>query len=750
MKRIIAILVSALMVLGACPSLAADGDVINAALPLLSALNIMVGDANGDMRLDSLVSRAEFTKVAVASSSYRHSVATSLKTSSYKDVSAGHWAAPYIKVGVVNGYCKGYSDATFRPDNTVTYEEAITILLRVLGYSDDDFGNSWPYGQVGMAENLGISDGVDVNIGDELSRREVAVLVFNTLETKMKNSTQQLLSIFDVEKKEDVLLTSINEKQNSARDEIRTSAGTFKFDTQIARTDIGREGDLYVENGNNVLAFVPYGGSGSTERHVVYSLLGDDVITYINGGMSMLNVPTDTPVYEDNTTSTYAAKSAGIEMGDILHISRSKNGEISDIIYEKGSVDGPYTVTSSFNLGKYGSAKVIRNGEASDINEIKSYDIIYYVSDLDMLMTYSNKITGIYEKAEPNKDAPTSVTVSGVTYHVESSAAFEKLSSAGEFKYGDTVTLLLGKTNDVADVMTSSSNETIYGYLLETGKKEFTKSDTSKYTNYYVKVALADGTEGEYAADKDYESKINSVQKITFSGGVASSATVTNKYSVSGTFNWADKAIGTERLSADVKILDVATSEENESPAYTTVYPSRLDGVKISSSSILYMGKDEKGQIDELILKDVTGDAYSYGIISEADIPKDPQGMFFRVSYTYDVGGVSKSFSSSSVMYNIRAGQAAQILVGANGTVQSMKAINSASGKVTDIFHTEMTIGGKKYPVSGNVAVYKSDSNYNYTLIPLSEIIDNNDYSITAFYDKSGELGGCVRVIIVK
>ena len=108
---------------------------------LLVELNIMVGDSNGDLNLDDLVSRAEFTKMIVAMSPYRNSVASNLKTSSYKDVPASHWAAPYIKVGVDNGLCKGYSDATFRPDSTVTYEDAITTLLRISGNTDSDFSN---------------------------------------------------------------------------------------------------------------------------------------------------------------------------------------------------------------------------------------------------------------------------------------------------------------------------------------------------------------------------------------------------------------------------------------------------------------------------------------------------------------------------------------------------------------------------------------------------------------------------------
>ena len=55
-------------------------------MSLLSELNIMVGDDDGNLRLDDNVSRAEFAKIAVASSSYKDTVATGLKVSPFKDV----------------------------------------------------------------------------------------------------------------------------------------------------------------------------------------------------------------------------------------------------------------------------------------------------------------------------------------------------------------------------------------------------------------------------------------------------------------------------------------------------------------------------------------------------------------------------------------------------------------------------------------------------------------------------------------
>ena len=109
---------------------------------------------------------------------------------------------------MVNGLVSGYPDATFRPDDIVLFEEGLTILLRVLGYTDSDFGASWPYGQISLANNLELTSNVNCSAGDIMNRHEVAQLVYNALGIKMKGQNSQLASVFDVTINEDVTLIS--------------------------------------------------------------------------------------------------------------------------------------------------------------------------------------------------------------------------------------------------------------------------------------------------------------------------------------------------------------------------------------------------------------------------------------------------------------------------------------------------------------------------------------------------------------
>ena len=189
MKKIfVSVLITVAAMLSAL-SVFAEWDTTENILSLLNGLKIMEGDGSGNYRLDDYVSRAEFAKLVVSASSAKDTVATGLKISPYKDVKYTDWFAPYVHAAVNGGLCEGYIDGTFHPNDNVTYEEAVTMVLRALGYTDEDFGVSWPYGQIGMAQNLEITKQVNSSIGEPLTRGQVARMLYNALDTKQKNNS---------------------------------------------------------------------------------------------------------------------------------------------------------------------------------------------------------------------------------------------------------------------------------------------------------------------------------------------------------------------------------------------------------------------------------------------------------------------------------------------------------------------------------------------------------------------------------
>lgn len=100
----------------------------------------------------------------------------------FKDVKSDHWASEYIKLAVEQGWITGYVDGTFRPNNTVTLEEACTALLRMLGYDSSSLAGTFPTAQLSKASAVGLLDGMTATRGQKLTRSD-CVSLFNNLLT---------------------------------------------------------------------------------------------------------------------------------------------------------------------------------------------------------------------------------------------------------------------------------------------------------------------------------------------------------------------------------------------------------------------------------------------------------------------------------------------------------------------------------------------------------------------------------------
>ncbi|MGN0182514.1 MAG: S-layer homology domain-containing protein [Candidatus Ornithomonoglobus sp.] len=151
------------------------------AVNLLSALGIVEGDENGYFNPSDKVTRAEFTKMVVNMIG-QEDVANSLTTTDFED-SKEHWAAGYIQTGAANGFINGYDAAHFGPDDTVTYAQAVKMLVSVTGYTVyAENKGGWPAGYITYGSTLGITKNISgASNNTEITRELAAVLIYNAL-----------------------------------------------------------------------------------------------------------------------------------------------------------------------------------------------------------------------------------------------------------------------------------------------------------------------------------------------------------------------------------------------------------------------------------------------------------------------------------------------------------------------------------------------------------------------------------------
>ncbi len=716
---------------------------------VLRSLGVMQGDPDGNLRLGDYVTRGEFTKMAVAISPMRDSVSLSLKVSPFKDVSYTHWASPYIYVAINNGYIRGYSDFTFRPDNSVTYAEATNIALKLLGYTDSDFTAVWPYGQMSKAENLGLTDGISGDYNSPITREGCVILLNNLLDTKTKNSSAKYANLIDCEIKESIIMIATKDEDSSVpAGKVFTTSGTYKISDLVNKKFIGTRGDVLIKNGDEIISFIPTENTKSMKM-IVYSAIDNVIIGYVNGTLTQATIPQSTPAYMGTTASTFSAVSSRISMGSVVTVQTDSDGNVEYVCISNGSaLKGPAIVKSGAWYQQYSASlngfSVVRNGNKASTLDLKLNDVCYFAPDLKMIFAYANTKTGIYESAYPNKDIPSSIIVSGVTYQIEGAEAFKALSSTGDISYGDTVTLLLGKDGKVAGVASkTSSDETVYGYLSGSGRKNFTDEQGNLYNSYYIKVVLPTGEESEYLTKKNYESYINNIVRVKFSGGYATISKISGNNTVSGVVDATAYSMDEYKFAPNVSILDISSVKGGDFAVFSKVFLKRLNGVTLNPGDILYYTKNSYGEIDSMILNNVTGDMYFYGVVTEAS--------YEARSYTYDIGG--STYTSPGSFTGISNGEPALFAFegGKIGTpLDYIVPLHKVSENINVLNLYQIETKNYVYTLSDSVSVYRvKPGTKGFYYMPLQDLVNSADeYRISAYYDSKDKDGGRVRVII--
>lgn len=717
---------------------------------MMKSLNIMSGYTDGSLHLSDKLTRAQFSKIMINASAYRNSVSSKSTTSPFKDVQYTSWAAPYIGVAVSNKLITGYPDASFKPDKNVTLEEAVTVALNLMGYTSDDFGSSWPYGQLSVATNIGLLKNCSAQAGTEITRNDAMRIVYNMLNSNTKSGSAYIASL-NYELLEDVVLIATSEEDSSiGSGKISTSSGTYKISSTFNAENKGKKGNAILNSNDEIICFIP--SEQQVTTYTAYAAIDGDIIVASSGGYTeALGLDENTTVYYQGDETTVENIVSSINAGDIVKVSKT-GSNIDFVVISGNKMEGPFIASGSdwsnlFNIDT-SNATIMRNGNKATVSNINTNDVLYYSQSLNTVWAYNTKITGIYEDASPNKDQPSSVTISGAEYNLETTEAFNKLSSKGTFDIGDTVTLLLGKDGKIADVISPTETKVnVTGYLTESGTKEVTNSSGYTYNVNYIKIVTTNGETLEYEASKSYSNLECSAVTVKFSNGLAVASKASGG-SLSGTFDWSNKKLGSTSLSTDLKIMDVGTVDSSLDSEYIITYPQRINNVKINSSDVLYYSKNENGEINNLILGNVTGDAMKYGIVKSADITGS--GMSISSSYECDINGTAMTLTKNNAAYsNINGGQPAAFDTNSSSII-SIKILSVVSSTITDVNEVQIeTSKGETYLLSSDVVVYNNTNSNGYSIIPLSDIIGNDDYNIKAYYDKSEASGGRIRVIMV-
>ncbi len=344
--------------------------------------------------------------------------------------------------------------------------------------------------------------------------------------------------------------------------------------------------------------------------------------------------------YEQCTLLLYNALRANTASGSAYGSSLGftvSNGQVDTSSVLLKSRKGPFVAEEGTQL-PFTPVSVYRNDKTSASAELNKYDVYYYSESLQTVWIYTRRAAGRITAVSPSASAPTALTVAGSIYSLGSSAVASKISSLNGGGVGEVVTLLLGMDNEVADVITGEEADSVFYGVVQTATRSLVE-DNGADVLQKILVMCTDGITRTVNIDKSLNYPTGWLVEISVTPEGEQVTAIESK-SVSGTINETATALGDYALADDVQILDT-TSEGLAG----TVRPSRIAGTKLNALTVRYYTLNEQGQIDRLILNDVTGDLWKYGVLDDV---KNLAVNASSILGTLTGSGSSGSGSSSS------------------------------------------------------------------------------------------------------
>ena len=348
---------------------------------------------------------------------------------------------------------------------------------------------------------------------------------------------------------------------------------------------------------------------------------------------------------EDGAVLLYNALTATTAEGKVYASSLGftvNNGvvDVSSILLS--NVKGPFVAGLGTQL-PFAPTAVYRNDTVTTDATLNAYDVYYYNETAQTVWIYTRKAAGRITAVAPSANAPTSVTVAGTEYTIASSSVAAQLSALNGGGVGQVVTLLLGMNDEAVSVLTGdAANEVFYGVVQTTSRSLVENGGPD--VQQTVAVACTDGVTRSVNVDKQFNYPAGKLVAITVDENGESIQSLETK-STSGTVNAEGTALDNTALASNVEILD--TTSEGLAGA---VRPSRLSGVTLSGTDVKYYTTNEKGEIDRLILSDVTGDLWEYAALDGIQAATDYAGSKIDEKINEKVSSSSSTSSSLAGM----------------------------------------------------------------------------------------------------
>lgn len=371
MKKIISLILTLTILLSCSVFSFAEEEILMdkatlSAATLLKVVGIMEVD-EGNFQTD--ITRQEFAKVLfklltnsdVYTEDYSYSVYSDVTDSVYIG-----YVNEMARLGVINGY----SDGTFRPEREITLTEAVTFIIRSVGYDIKAEANGgYPTGYLHEANRAGLLKGVLTDSDTYLTFGECAKLIKNTLLAKFQQkgsfSTDGSFSYSDSEY---TILKSVYRI-----DVIRGVVNGIDMTKLSGESTVKPWHILIGDKELDIGSLEPREYLGYNVE--AYYTIDDDILKHIEPSSTNITYTFDIKdIYSIDTVSNI------ITQKGYYKNTEHRYTNVADFIYNNGISNSPFTI-DMFD-GKMGALTLIDN------NGDKKYDVIKADVYFDIVCDY--------------------------------------------------------------------------------------------------------------------------------------------------------------------------------------------------------------------------------------------------------------------------------------------------------------------------------------------------------------------------
>jgi len=531
MRKVLSFVLVLSLVLGsfgmafAAPLSDIAGEDFEDAVNVLTELGVVKGYPDGTYKPDNIVTRAEMAVIVVSALGLAD-YATG--TAKFSDM-AGHWSNPYVAYATSLGVIAGYPDGTFKPDKTVSYDEAATMLVAALGYTADSLVGTWPANFVTKAKTLGILDGIKAGVAGA-NRGDIAIMTYQTLDQSIgKTDKDGIWNPTIVQTTPAIVYDVMLDRLDAS---LFDNGGTITAGDPFVLTDtladdavadvrdlVGAYVTAYQNSDGDILAIKEVKSTFLTGEFdsIAGGLIGNDFETDDNdydvigtGSPAALYVTTGGDYFTNGeydaafavgATKEYkiAADVSGIKIKDIYSISEWDVDD--DFMFEDGDLDDDSIASNVFKLDDnddidMSSFELLGVDSLEDIDE----DNVVYV----YLGATSGKITKIEVGTETASGEVTRIkggtdfTIGGAVYNF--SGELGAITSRPGID--DEIDMILDYAGDIYDYEEISGESDLYGIVLRTGVASESINSLGA-SDAELELFLADGTKKTFVVDYD-------------------------------------------------------------------------------------------------------------------------------------------------------------------------------------------------------------------------------------------------------